>query len=202
MDLPSDLLSHVRDLAESVGDSDDTVNGSLAVLVEDLQAAVSSYMGLRLTLVLDGWPVTLTAFGDIDGQRPVTSLRLALPALDPAFNLQSRIVLYAGRAGAFVDLAADLDYLHRRRRSGHTAYVSDGGVDGHRPAVRLDLDLPPESVVSGITGLEEFGIISRAVGVLINQGHHPDHAHAVLHRAAAQNGLASPDYAAQLLVGQ
>ena len=67
MDLPTVLLSHLRDLVESIGAGDDTLTGSLAALLVDLRTAVSSYQGLRLTLVLDGWPVTLTAFADIDG---------------------------------------------------------------------------------------------------------------------------------------
>ena len=198
MDLPRDLVAHLRDLVESVG-AGDTLSGPLAALVEDLRTAVSSYQGLRLTLVLDGWPVTLTAFDYIDGQRPAASLRLALSELGPGFDPQSWIVFYAGTPGAFVDLAADLDYLHRAREPGSHPSGVDGDRDGHRPAVRLDVDLPPVSVVSGFSGLIEYATINRAVGVLIDRGHRPDHAHAVLRRAAAADGLALPDYAAHLL---
>ena len=200
MDLPSDLAAHLRDLVESVGASDDTLSGSLAALVEDLRTAVSSYQGLRLTLVLEGWPVTLTAFGYIDGERPATSLRLALSDLGPDFDPDSRIVFYAATPGAFVDLAADLDYAHRVRGSGSTADAADGDRDGHRTADRLDIDLPPVSVVSGFAGLTEYATISRAVGVLIDRGHSPDHAHATLRRDAAANGMALPLYAARLLL--
>ena len=134
MDLPSDLAAHLRDLVESIG-AGDTLSGPLAALVEDLRTAVSSYQGLRLTLVLEGWPVTLTAFDYIDGERPAASLRLALSELGPGFDPQSWIVFYAGTPGAFVDLAADLDYTHRVRGSGSRAYAADGDRDGHRPAV-------------------------------------------------------------------
>ena len=41
------------------------------------------------------------------------------------------------------------------------------------------------SVVSGFSGLSEYATINRAVGVLIDRGHHPDHAGAELRRAAA-----------------
>ena len=125
---------------------------------------------------------------------------MALSDLGPGFDPQSRIVFYAGTPGAFVDLAADLDYLHRARARS-TAYAADGDRDGHRPAVRLDIDLPPVSVVSGFSGLIEYATINRAVGVLIDRGHHPDQAHAVLRRGAATEGLALPDYAARLLAG-
>jgi hypothetical protein len=161
---------------------------------------VSSYLGLRLTLVIDGWPVTLTAFGDIDGVGPVTSLRLSLSVLGPAFDPQSRVVFYAGTPGAFVDLAADLSYLQRWRGSAGTADAANDDGDGHRPAVALDGDLPAESVAPGFSGLTEYGTINRAVGVLIGRGHQPQRAHVTLRRAAAARGLALPAYAAQLLL--
>jgi hypothetical protein len=184
VDLPTDVAAFLRDLTERVGAGDDNLSGSMVALVEDLRTAVSSYQGLRLTLVLDSWSVTLTAFGDIHGQHPATSLRLALSDLGQGFDPQSRIVFYAGKAGAFVDLSADLDHLDR-----------------HQPAVRLDVDLPPESVVSGFSGLSEYATINRAVGVLIDRGHVPNRAHAMLRRGAAADGLALPDYAARLLAG-
>lgn len=199
MDLSIQLLSHLRGLVESIGEGDGTLSESLAVLVQDVRSAVSSYLGLRLTVVLDGWPVTLAVFGDIDGQRPATSLRLALSDLDPVFDPQSRIVFYASRPGALVDLAADLDYLQRQRGPAVAGHAVVGRRDARRPTVRLDVDLPPVSLVSEISGLTEYVTINRAVGVLINEGHHPDYAHAALHRAAADNGLTPPDYAARLL---
>jgi hypothetical protein len=200
VDLPTDLAASLRDLAESIGAGDDNLSGSVVALVEDVRTAVSSYQGLRLTLVLDGWSVTLTAFADIDGQRPATSLRVGLTDLGPGFDPQSRIVFYAGTPGAFVDLSADLDYVHRLGRP-DTAYAADGNRDGHHPAVRLDIDLPPESVVSGISGLGEYATINRAVGVLIGRGHPPDRVHSLLRHGAATEGLALPDYAARLLAG-
>ena len=135
MDLPSDLASHLRDLVDSIG-ADDTLTESLEALAGHLRSAVPSYLGLRLTLVLDGWPVTMTAFSVVDGIRPATSLRLNLSSQGPGYDPQSLIVFYGGTAGAFVDLAADIDYLHRRDRA-----QTDG--DGQHPAVTLDIDLPP-----------------------------------------------------------
>ena len=77
------------------------------------------------------------------------------------------------------------------------AYAADG--DGHRPAAELDVDLPPESVVSGFAGLTEYATINRAVGVLIDRGQPPNRAQATLRRGAAARGLALPAYAAVLL---
>jgi hypothetical protein len=191
VDLPSALASHLRDLVESVGAGDDTVVDSLDGLTGHLRTAVSSYHGLRLTLVLDEWPVTLTAFSVIDGERPVTSLRLNLSSQGSGFDPDSQVVLYAGTPGAFVDLAADIDYLYRERPS------VDG--DGHRPPVALDIDLPPFTLVSGFAGLTEYATINRAVGLLIGRGQDPAHARDTLHREAATNGLALHQYAARLV---
>ena len=110
-------------------------------------------------------------------------------------------MFYAGIPGAFVDLAADLDYLYRALDPGFTPSDADGDRDGHRPAVGSMSTCHPVSVVSGFSGLIEYATINRAVGVLIDRGHRPDHAHAVLRRAAAAEGLALPDYAARLLEG-
>lgn len=60
-------------------------------------------------------------------------------------------------------------------------------------------DPPLSPVVSKISGLTEYAAVNRAVGVLIDQGNHPDRAHAELRRAAAHDGLTPPDYAARLL---
>ena len=199
MDLPTGLASHLRALVESIGAGDDSITGSLDALLVELRTAVSSYQGMRLTLVLDGWPVTLTAFADIDGTRPATSLRLVLSGLSQGFSPESRVVFYAGSPGAFVDLAADLSYLDREREPTRTAYAPDGERVGHRPAVELDVDLPPVSIVSGLAGMTEYTTINRAVGVLIDRGDPPDHAQATLRRGAAASGLALPLYAARLL---
>ena len=70
--------------------------------------------------------------------------------------------------------------------------------DGHRPIV-LDADLPPPTTTSGLTGLDELSMVERAVGIMIDHGHHPDHAHATLRRHAAAAGVEPHIYAARLL---
>jgi len=190
VDLPPRLGSHLRDLVESIGAADTSLSESVGALEKHLRASVASYQGLRLTLVLGDWPVTLTSFAAAGRGSPVTSLRVALPALGPGFDPDSRIVFYAGRPGALVDLAADLSYLHSRRRPADSPDA---------PPVVLDDDLPPESVVSGLSGLAEYATTHRAMGVLLGRGHSPDQAQATLRRAAAASGLTVPRYAALLL---
>ena len=191
MDLPSDLASRLRDLVQSIGSGDETLTNSLSALSSLLETAVSCYLGFRLTLVLDGWPITLTAFSVDEGARAATSLRLNLAGQGPGFDPDSEIVFYAGTPGAFVDLAADIEYLLRQGQP------VDG--DGHRPAVALDTDLPPVDVVSGLAGLAEYATINRAMGLLVGRGQDPDQARATLRRDATSSGLDLHHYAAQLL---
>ena len=182
MESPAVLASHLQDLVASIGEADGTLALSLDTLVADLTAVSGSYHGLRLTMVLDGWPVTLTAFTSPDGVPVATSLRVPLSLLGPGFAPAGRVVFYATSLGAFVDLAADLAYAL-----------------GRTEGLKLDDDLPPVSMVSGITGLSEYAVINRAVGVLIERGHHPDGAHDLLRRNATAGGLAPHVYAARLL---
>jgi hypothetical protein len=188
VDLPQSFASHLRDLVESIGLSDNHVTRSLAALTIDVRAAVSSYLGLRLTVVLDGWPVTLTSFLIVDGVAPATSLRLVMSPLGFPLARENQLVFYAGTPGAFVDLAADYAYLHRRS-------------EPHGPAVAIDIDLPPITLVSGFTGLAEYTTINRAIGLLIDRGLVVDQARATLHRDAAVSGLPLHLHAAQLLHG-
>ena len=63
----------------------------------------------------------------------------------------------------------------------------------------LDADLPPLTTESGLVGLQERSVMDRAVGVMIDQGHDPDLAHATLRRQAAVAGVEPHIYAARLL---
>lgn len=181
MDLPTTLAFHVREFVDGLGlDSDDPTD-ALTGLAEELDAAVSAYLGLRLSLVLDGWPVTLTAFPTFAGRRPVTSLRVNLSSFGRGFEPASQIVFYAGIPGTFVDLAADLAYLH-----------------GRTP-VALDVELPPPTVVPGFTGLAEYATINRALGVLLARGQDLDDARAALLRGASATGMDVAGHAARLL---
>ena len=92
-----------------------------------------------------------------------------------------------------MDLATDLSYLHGRRR---------GTPPGSGPVawgIRLDQDLEPSTLTPGLTGVAEVRILNRAIGVLIDQGHEPDHAHRELTRRAAVAGVTVLVCAAQLL---
>ena len=176
MDVPTVLLRDLARLGADIEPDHDELAAGLIALMEDLRSAVPSATGVRLSLLLGGRPIDLAFFvpARLDGST-ATSLRLRLRVLGPDFDPASRVVLYAGVPGAFVDLAADLGYLLRTRPvigpptarlagfDGPSSY--DG--DGH---LMLDADLPPVTATSGLTGLAELSVINRAIGVLIERG--------------------------------
>jgi hypothetical protein len=215
VDFPTALLRDLFDLSSSVELDEDELGARLAALVTALRAAVPSYRGMYLTVVECGQPVSLSAFhstedGAIEDGAITTSLRLPFGALAPGFHVGSRVVFYAASPGAFVDLAADLGHaLHApiifdglrprlTENSEGDGQHDDGHRDGHESIV-LDADLPPATLVSRLTGLDDVSTINRAIGILIDQGHHPDKAHATLHRHAVTAGVEPHIYAARLL---
>lgn len=210
MDSPTALLRDLLHLSSSVELDEDELGARMAALVTALRTAVPSYRGMYLTVVEDDEPVGLSAFDSTEDGAITTSLRLPFAALAPGFHVGSRVVFYAASPGAFVDLAADIGHaLHApiifdglrpplTESPEGDGQHGDGHRDGHESIV-LDADLPPATLVSRLTGLDDASTINRAVGMLIDQGHHPDEAHATLHRHAVTAGVEPHIYAARLL---
>lgn len=209
MELATALVTHFHPFSNSISldgnGLDDALDASLAAFTADIEAAVPSYLGIQLTILQNGHPVTLTR---ITSHRTATaSLRIPLTVFGPGFDPHSRITLYAATAGAFVDLAADLSYaLHvptstdRFTDAGSSEGDDQGNgqVDGNR-RITLDADVSPNPPVSGVSGLSELSTINRAIGVLIGRGQHPDLASHTLRRQAIREGLEPHRYAARLL---
>ena len=170
---------------------DDLLHG----LIRELERAVASYRGLQLTIISTGFPVVLTAFADGHNGAVLTSLRVPLILVDSGFAAGSQVVFYASTSGAFVDLAADLTYALARvpRPPG------ENGDHPAQPSIRLDADLPPDGHTFSLSGVAELSAVNRAVGVLIDQGNHPDDAHETLRGHAARAGLEPHAWAARLL---
>lgn len=134
---------------------------SLHQLGVGAQAAVSSYLGLSVTVDGSDPPLTFTTLEDGAADDVCTSLGLTLPGVgdgraSPAVDL----VLYAGTPGSFVDLTADLTWLTGRP-------PSDFALDRH-------LSVPAGSDAR-IT-LRTASVINQAIGVLIGRGYTPAHA--------------------------
>jgi hypothetical protein len=190
MDGTTQLLDQLDRLLADVGGPAVHLSRSLDALITSLNTAVPSFSGLIVNLRRHGHPVSLTAFDRLDGRAAATSLRWTTP--HPGDREETSLTLYASRAGAFVDLAADLGYLLRGRPHLHDRWrVED--------LIRLDRDLPPPTQASGITGVDELAVINQATGVLIDRGAHPEQAILDLARHAAAAGLDPYTYARTLL---
>lgn len=150
----------------------------LADLTSTLSTGVSSFVGLRLSLVTSGCAITL---GTLPARSGVAaSMRIPLATLAPV-EPGGHVVFYATRAGAFVDLAADLD---------HAA--------GALVAV-LDDDLAPVPLPVGVVGLDDLSAVQRAIGYLLGAGRTPAEAEAELGRRAAVAGTSLADAARRVL---
>ena len=187
MDLSTVLIEQLDTILDPSGPDADGLGASASALVETLSGAIPSFSGLDLRLRYAGHPVTLTAFAPPTRGLIATSLGWrwdGLPEAEPA-----RLIFYAGRAGAFVDLAADLEYALAQGRRARS-------VDA---AIELDCDLPPRTTESGLTGLAELSLLNRACGVLIGRGVEPRAAMEALISQAGAAGLDRYSYARQLL---
>ncbi len=185
MDFPHPLSDQLDALTNALAEPGTDLQDVVAALADDVTAAVPSFLGLTLTVLLDGRPVTVTAIDPDLVAAAGTSLQLPLERLAGAAP-GSSVVFYAGRPGAFVDLAADTRY----------AYGLDGDVvlDGHlNPLTRVSVVDP------GINGSTEMSVINQAIGVLIARGHLPEEAHDELVRRAADHVGGLPGAAADLL---
>lgn len=199
MSVGSALLAQLRALTAGV-DGDDSLEEALSSLVIQLRATVSSYCALQLVVMSDGHPVTLT---DVvpGSESPAASLGVPLDVVVPELRTARRVVFFAVTPGALVDLAADLSHALNLPLITGRSPAADGSPtrwDGER-AIRLDGDLPADSLTCGLVGVEELSTINRAVGMLIGQGHPPKSAHRTLRRRALAAGLELHVFAAQLL---
>jgi len=170
MEFPQALSRHLSALTDALDDPGTDLQAVLAVLADDLTVAVPSFLGLTMSLHLDGAPITLTAITPAAAATARATLHLPLEPLAPA-GPGSSVVFFAGGAGAFVDLAADTRH----------AYSLDGQVvlDGHFFPVAGSPGPP------GVGGLDEATATNRAIGVLIDRGYLPDEARErLLSRAA------------------
>jgi hypothetical protein len=173
------LRMHLAALAAALEDPSADIEGSLRQLGADVKAAVDSYLGLSIGIHTGLHPVTLTVRDSASTFSEIaSSLRIPLP-LSATPGDGGDVILYAGRRGAFVDMAADLSWSIG---SGLSKLV----LDHHLGA---DLD-------GGMSGLKALSSINQAIGVLIGQGFTAGDALSELHaraRAAGREVLAVAD---------
>jgi hypothetical protein len=159
----------------------------LALVVQRLgdscALAVPSYLGFSISLVVGEVPVSFTVLEEyLDPSEVLTSVMLPLTALgDHAPG--SQMMLYAGTAGAFVDLAADL------------SYALQVGPD----VIRLDQHLTPPDPALGAVGLAALSQQNQAIGILLDRGYDSGAARTELHRLARLDAIGL-EAATQLLI--
>lgn len=113
MDIASALAADLYDIAVDLHVDPHRTEATVSMLTHNLRLAVRSYQGLELSTYVSDLPVTVTAFEPIVRREDIaTSLRLPLDTLLYT-DQRSQLVVYAGRPGAFVDLASDLAYALR-----------------------------------------------------------------------------------------
>lgn len=162
MEIGAALAADLGILTAALDEPGADVLGSLQQLGVDAQAAVSSYLGLRVTVDGSDPPFTFTTLEDGGADDVRTSLRLRLPGVGGDRAAPSvALTLYAGTPGTFVDLTADLAWLTGRR-------PSDFALDQHLSV--------PDGSDTGII-LRAASVINQAIGVLIGRGHTPVQAH-------------------------
>ncbi|MGP0080891.1 hypothetical protein [Mycobacterium sp.] len=162
MEIGAALAADLGILTAALDEPGADVLHSLQQLGVDAQAAVSTYLGLSLTVDGSDPPFTLTNLEDGAADDVRTSLRLTLPGVGGDRASPSvALTLYAGTPGTFVDLTADLAWLTGRP-------PSDFVLDQHLSV--------PDGSDTGIY-LRAASVINQAIGVLIGRGHTPGQAH-------------------------
>jgi hypothetical protein len=177
--LADDLRSITSDLDEPAPDLQTLLRG----LVDDTRLVVRSYLGLSLTLFVQGQPVTLTLLEDFaDPGDIAASLLLPLTAVTDV-EAGGALIFYAARPGAFVDFAADFSYAL------HIAL----------DAIVLDDNLSPPATGSGLAGADEVSDVNQALGILLGRGQTLLSAHRELRGRAQRGGTTLPLAARELI---
>jgi hypothetical protein len=174
------LVAGLADLTAALDDPDVDIAQSIERLAVTVLSAVPSYLGLSLVMDAHGQRIVVAAMDQPTTDDDIaTSLRLPLATATSTGDIT--LVLYAGVPGAFVDLAADMDWLI--------------GDDGAEAVLDADLSAPAES----ISGLAELSVVNQAIGVLIAGGYTLEQASEILDVLAADGAGDRHTAAARLL---
>jgi hypothetical protein len=160
------LAAQLAALTESIDEPDLDLASQVETFAATVRAAVPSYRGMRLTVAMQGLPITFThRDSDTTGDIQTSVLVPLTDAAGPAE--ETTLILWAATPGAFVDFAADISHLL--------------GI----PLATLELDAhhaPSAIGVSGIDGIDDLAAMNQAVGALIAGGATPESAVAALRR--------------------
>ncbi len=180
MHLPLVPLSQLERLSQALTDSGEDLQSILAVLIDDITAAVPTLTGLAITTTADDGPVTVAAIEPVAAHASIL-LPLHLISSLPG---PTDLVLYAAEPGAFLDLAAET-------RAGY-CLDEQVRVDQHLPA-------PRASSAAWVRVLAERSTIDQAIGVLLDEGYLLDGAREELTARAASAHLRPVEIATEIL---
>jgi len=178
------LIEQLDALSDACGEPGIDLSRLLSRLTESLVVALPSFVGLTLTVQVDGLAVDMSGL-PADRIRPaLASLYLPIP-LDDSTAPTNGVVFYAAAPDAFLDLAEDARWVYE--------LTDQVIVDGHLPSA------PGLSKPWSVNGIEEFTIISQAIGVVIEAGLSTPQAHSTLQRRAFAQRQRVVEVAQQIL---
>lgn len=185
MEINAALAAELAILTEALDDPDADIADGLVRVAADARAAVASYLGLMVIVAGTDPPITFAAVdGDVEPGDIRASLQLPAPSGERDGGVSGvSLILFAGVAGAFVDLAADLCWLTGRR-------LADVGLDQHL-SVLID--------GHAADTLHAGSVINQALGVLIGRGCTLEQADRELDTRAADAGTDRHRAAARVL---
>lgn len=170
VDLSATLAADLGLLSVAIQESGADLRAWLESFVRDLHGAIGSYVGLTLTMALDGQEIQFTVSEHLSAAG--SSLCIPLAAVAHSDD-GSTLVLYAEAPGAFVDMAADLAWA----------------LELDPSTLLVDEHLVVPAASNSVIGLRERAMINQAVGVLIDHGHTLESAHdALRNHAEAESG--------------
>ena len=150
------LAADLRELGIDLGAGGYT-RTTLAMLDHDLRRCVPSALGTTISLTDDQGspqPVAMTCVTrTVQPDEIASVLRVPLGSLGP--GVRATATFYASKPGAFRHVAADLASL----------------VGTSRESLDHNVCPPVAPLEPGITGLHDFSLVNRALGVLLNRGH-------------------------------
>jgi hypothetical protein len=183
------LAAYLAVMSQALDAPDADLNETVRRTAASVRVAVPSYVGLTVVVLRPDEPFTFTVIepraGDVgrpgDGVR--SSIMIAVPGAETdSADANVAVILHAGRAGAFVDLAADLSWMTGLA-------LADFRLDEH-------LDIGAEPIYRELA--EPLSVVSQAIGVLIGRGRTPRQAAIELQRRATAAG--TDRYAAAQLI--
>jgi len=169
-------------LSDALDEPGAAIAATLGQLAVDVRMAVGSYLGLRVLADVPGTTVAFAALltpAEVRSSILIPLARFGWGETKPTFS----VILFAGRVGAFVDLAADLAWLTGGR-------VSDFALDQH---------LPSSGDVDRHGQIAEASVINQALGVLLSRGLTPEQALRELDHRASVGGVDRHSAAEQVL---